>query len=103
MYHEVGRELQLPVTSQGSQLLLGNTLGQLDAARLTPPPAPITVDHPARDSIFPTEFPAPMFLRRDLSPAVAWIVDAAVRSTLAEWGSVASKAPDSDPSGAVSR
>jgi hypothetical protein len=44
--------------------------------RPAPEPAPITIDYPAERSIFPPEFPAPMFLWRDAaSKATSWVIE----------------------------
>jgi Flp pilus assembly protein TadD len=51
-------------------------LAALVFAGLAAAQAPIAIDYPLPESVFPPEFPAPTFLFRDASAATRWTVDA---------------------------
>src|SRR4051812_6759782 len=44
-------------------------------AQLATGSAPITVDYPLQNSVFPPEFPAPLFMWRDASQATSWTIE----------------------------
>ena len=45
-------------------------------AQLATTYAPIVVDYPLQNSVFPPEFPAPLVMWRDASKATSWIIEA---------------------------